>query len=133
MRTDTFGAEADVNDLGIDRVVSGGGPVQTIGPTLQFDLTNLGWQGFGWPSIANDSGTINPQGRPSGIRVSGVSMNKDLPRIDDGFCQTGNARITFNLDDLRAPDACRERASSSFAIGPASATNGSSPNSRRCT
>ena len=102
MHSDTFGAGADMNDLGVDRVIAGGKAVQEIAPDISFDFTTVGWESYGLPQVVNDAWRLDDNlDNSRGIRVTGAILNT-AGRLEDGICQTGNTLITFHLDDFRA-------------------------------
>lgn len=105
MRSDTFGAVADFNDLGVDRVLYGGDAVKEIAPGLRFDLTQLGWTagGGGHLTVTNDSWTHQSSvANAGGIRLQGQNPGRAESKMDDGIGAHANALLTFHLDDIRA-------------------------------
>ncbi len=99
MRSDTFRAGADFNDLGVDRVGYGGEAVQEIAPGVKFDLTNLGWgKGELRLQIANDAWSA----AFGGIRLKGEPLGQTESKIDEGIGIAANAFLTFGLDEIRA-------------------------------
>ena len=102
MRTDTFKAAADFNDLGVNRTFYGGDPVKEIAPGLRFDLTSLGWQNQSWAHIANDANSDDDQNGPiGGIRITG-KRGPRVARLDEGIGTEANSLVTFALDEIRA-------------------------------
>jgi hypothetical protein len=109
MRTDTYQAEADLNDLGVSRVLLAGEPVQQIAPGVRFDLTNLGWQGGqGVSSPVNDAWSVGPTS--GGISVTGNAKSAAIPRGDEGVGMHANVLVTFDLDELRNASGSKNQA-----------------------
>ncbi len=109
MRTDTFRAEADFNDLGVDRVTYGGAPLQQIAPDLWFDFKSVGWTGAAAHRIANDAWTsvlaeegVGGRKFGGGIQLEGKPMAMNAPRLGQGIGMHADALLTFHLDDIRA-------------------------------
>jgi hypothetical protein len=103
MRTDTFRAAADFNDLGVARVAGGTSSIQEVSPGLRFDLTNLGWDEGVWPTVGvfNDAWTNHELFRQGGIRLEGKAMHYDAPRTEEGIGMQASALVTFDLEDIR--------------------------------
>ncbi len=113
MRSDTFCAAADSNDLGVCKTGYGSETLQEIAPGIGFDFEKLGWEAGGDHLIANDAWSDHLEVRPKvpagGIRLSGDPMSYFEPRIDEGIGMHASAFITFDLDDIRAAGGLQGR------------------------
>ncbi len=97
MRTDTFGAEADLNDLGVSTVVHGGAALAEIAPGILFDFTSVGWQDQTAFRVANDC-----VGVPHlGLRVTGKGGGIESTKREDGIGMHANSLVTFSLPEIR--------------------------------
>ncbi len=97
MRTDTFGAAPDADDLGIERVQYGGAALQEIAPQVQFDLGALGWRDLKAYPAANDA--------IGGLAIGTLGQRQkegEPSKVEEGIGGHANFLITFDLDKIRA-------------------------------
>jgi hypothetical protein len=102
--TDTYGANAQTSDLGVEVVIDQSNALplntaQTIAPGVSFDYSSVGG-GTAFPRlIRNDAwGDVAP------IRTTGTATgyNAGAGKLEDGIGIHANGAITFNLQELRA-------------------------------
>ncbi len=114
MRSDTFRAIAEVDDLGIDRVLYAGDAVKQICPGVRFDFANLGWEDlqFGqisngtWSDLTGNQGGLELRGA---IRTRGERTPDDPAVSEEGIGSHANSLITFDLAEIRAAGKLQAR------------------------
>jgi hypothetical protein len=100
--SDTFGAAAEVGDLGLEVVQRGGlgGPV-TIAPNVSFDFLGAGGNTPEFSAILNDSPYFAGGGNGS-IRTTGQPMPVyGNAKVEEGIGMHANSLITFDLNEVR--------------------------------
>lgn len=111
--TDTFRASAEIDDVGVDRVLYGGDSIKQVARNLSIDLSAIGWQPGSWGNVSNDTWTDfdHPTAEvgKGGIRTQGKKMSDVEPRIEEGIGSHANALITFDLDEIRNAAGWKDR------------------------
>ncbi len=98
--TDTFGASANTNDLGVYAVIAGSlNSSQTIAPGVSFDLSNAGG---GSSSAGNPGNDVLRAGDLRAIRTTGAGPVGSNQKIEDGIGIHANGLLTFDLGEIRA-------------------------------
>ncbi len=99
--SDTYGAGASVNDLGVSRVVKGGLHANALfTPTLTFNASNIG----GWSTVPaavpNNDRVFTSSAAP--ISAVGVLLNP-MPnsKVDDGVGLWGDMVLSYDLAEIR--------------------------------
>lgn len=102
--TDTYGAQADTGDLGVEVAQLGGLEIPVaIAPGVFFDFANAGGNFQSFSPILNDAAYTNGTSFGS-IRTTNVPDSNfyDGQKVEDGIGMHANAFVTFDLNDLRA-------------------------------
>ncbi|QNN21072.1 hypothetical protein HED60_01900 [Planctomycetales bacterium ZRK34] len=101
--SDTYGASAGTDDLGVVTVIDAGhsqamNTAVTIAPGLSFDYSSVGGGSVNPRAIQNDR-----WGNPEPIRTTGTSTGYTTGgKIEDGLGMHANSLITFDLNALRS-------------------------------
>ncbi len=115
METDTFRAIAELDDLGVERVLYAGDPVKQVCPGVRFDFSNLGWADGHYGQVSNDTwideGALRGDdfGPDGGIQTLGKRIGMKEPKIEEGIGSHACALITFDLDEIRAAGDLAEK------------------------
>ena len=98
--SDSFGAEADVSDLGVDWIATGdfSVPVMISGKAVRFNFASAG---AGHEQYGNPTNDCIPQ-EYWGIRLTGSGAKAvATSKIEDGVGVHSNSLVTFDLNELR--------------------------------
>jgi cytochrome c553 len=94
--SDEFKASAGPEDLGVERVLHGWGPVADVAPGLRIDLSPLGANGSQHGTVVNDAWSIE-----GGLRTKGERFPSNNDVVEQGIGLHANALVTFNLRVIR--------------------------------
>ncbi len=95
LATDSYKADAQSNDLAVDRVQHGWAGVGEVSPGVRFDFGLLGGTKHEHGPVINDA-----WGNEGGLSTQGKAVSSP-DRMEDGIGLHANAFVTFDLTELR--------------------------------
>lgn len=100
--SDTYGAGASVNDLGVSRIVKGGLNANAlITPTLTFNASSIGGFGTIPNAVPNNDRVFTTSAAP----ISAIgALQAPMPgtKVDEGIGLWGDMVLSFDLAEIRA-------------------------------